>query len=448
MDTGVGPRSNVEVLKREYRWYVEEVPAGDWVCLSDAASEIAIGGKGPIGMRQIANRVSCRRRHGVIGGGPRAGGSSTLARGAVVFVLFAGIGAGFCGCDRKEAAAPELPRLVSAVQLGEPGAVVERDFPGRAEASRELNLAFRVPGRLSELPARVGDSVKQGTVLAKLDPRDFLVEVEVHEGRLAKALADVEVAQSDYDRGVNIQKENPGAISQAVIDQRLGALKQARAMVLSVRAALDDAKNALNDTTLKAPFDAVVVARTVENFEEVQAKHPILRLVDASQVKITFQLPEQHISLLPQIASYTCRFDAFPDVDIVARIFEVGTEALPTTRTYPVTLIMNQPEGVAILPGMSGKVRVRLKDGALTTATGMVVPAGAVFSDASGQKYVWTVDPQSRRISRKPVQVGPTLQHGLLLQGLTSGMWVVTAGTHFLQDNQEVRLPATDGGKS
>lgn len=421
---------------------------GDEVLCRVSVSVTVVGGKGLSGMRQTAYDASRFPRRSAVGLDRRAFlKRSSPARGAAVLLLCAGIGAGVVGCDRKQAAPPELPRLVSAVQLGEPGAVVERDFPGRAEASRELNLAFRVAGRLSELPARVGDSVKKDTVLAQLDPRDFLVAVEVNEGRLAKALADVEVAQSDYDRGVNIKKENPGAISQAVIDQRLGALKQARAVVLSVRAALDDAKNALNDTTLKAPFDAVVVARTVENFEEVQAKNPILRLVDASQVKMTFQLPEQHISLLPQVASFTCRFDALPDVDILARIFEVGTEALPTTRTYPVTLIMDQPKGVAILPGMSGKVRIRLKDGALTTATGMVVPASAVFADTSGQKYVWTVDPQSRRVSRKPVQVGPTMQQGLLLQGLATGTWVVTAGTHFLQDNQEVRLPATDGGK-
>ena len=188
--------------------------------------------------------------------------------------------------------------------------------------------------------------------------------------------------------------------------------------------------------------------RRVENFEEVQAKQPVIRLVDASKVKMTFQLPEQYISRLPDVASYLCRFDAFASVDLPAQIYEVGTEALSTTRTYPVTLIMDQPKGVAILPGMSGKVHIRLKSGILETVHGSVVPATAVFADETNQKFVWVVDPQSHRVSRQVVQVGPVVRRGLLVEGLTPGTWIVTAGVHVLHDNQEVRLPPTDGGAS
>ncbi|MCE9591666.1 MAG: efflux RND transporter periplasmic adaptor subunit [Planctomycetes bacterium] len=378
----------------------------------------------------------------------RAGGCGAVRPLLRVF-LWVSLGVFTTACDKAVEAPPEKPRLVSAIKLEATGALIEADFPGRAEAAKELDLSFRVTGLLAELPAKVGDSVKAGQTLAQLDRRDFQVAIDVILGRLAKAQADVEVAQSDYDRGVSIQKENPGAISQAVIDQRVGALKQAQANVVSVKASLEDAKNALADTTLKAPFDAVVVERLFENYEEVQAKKPVYRLVDASKVKMTFQLPEQHISRLPDVASYICRFDAFPDVDLPpAQVYEVGTEALRTTRTYPVTLIMDQPKGVAILPGMSGKVHIRLKTGALETANGMTVPVTAVFADASNQKFVWVVDAQSRRVSRKSVQVGHVVRQGVLVEGLTPGMWIVTAGVHTLQDNQEVRLPQTDGGAS
>lgn len=372
---------------------------------------------------------------------------SRRSRRLRLIALCVSLCAAVTACDEAVEAPPEKPRLVSAIKIESTGALIEANFPGRAEASQELDLSFRVTGLLVEMPAKVGDSVKAGQTLAQLDRRDFQVAIDVIMGRLAKTQADMEVAQSDYERGVSIQKENPGAISQAIIDQRSGAVKQAQANVLSVMASLEDARNALADTTLKAPFDAVVVERLFENHEEVQAKRPVYRLVDASKVKMTFQLPEQHISKLPEVTSFICRFDAFPDVDLPpAQIYEVGTEALRTTRTYPVTLIMDQPKGVAILPGMSGKVHIRLKAGALETANGLAVPATAVFTDASNQRFVWVVDPQSKRVSRRSVQVGLVVRQGVLVEGLTPGTWIVTAGVNILQDNQEVRLPQTDGG--
>jgi multidrug efflux pump subunit AcrA (membrane-fusion protein) len=152
--------------------------------------------------------------------------------------------------------------------------------------------------------------------------------------------------------------------------------------------------------------------------------------------------------LLPEVASFICQFDAFADIDIPARLHEVGTEALATTRTYPVTLIMDQPQGAAILPGMSGKVRIRLKPGAMGTAGGMIVPVAAVFANEQDQKFVWVVDPQTKRVNRKQVQVTRVLPQGLLIEGLTPGTWVVNAGVHFLTENQEVRLPMTEGDAS
>lgn len=396
-------------------------------------------------MFDISQHHKCVGRASVTGHGgqPRSGPRAARQLAGLATCLVLGVAIG--GCDRAVEAPPQPPRLVSAIKLEAASALIEGELPGRATAARELELSFRVTGRLVELSAKVGDSVKTGQTLAQLDTRDFQLSIDALQGQLAKAEADVEVAQSEYDRGVNMQKENAGAISQAVIDQRAGALKQAKATVLSVQARLEDARNAMQDATLTAPFDAVVVDKYVENFEEVQAKRPVLRLVDASKVKMTFQLPEQHISRLSEVESFVCHFDSFPDVDIPATIHEVGTEALATTRTYPVTLIMDQPQNVAVLPGMSGSVRIRLKPGAMGTADSMVVPAGAVFADASDQKFVWVVDPQSRRVSRTPVTVGRVIREGLLVEGLTPGTWVVTAGVHFLQDDQVVRLPGGEG---
>ena len=72
----------------------------------------------------------------------------------------------------------------------------------------------------------------------------------------------------------------------------------------------------------------------------------------------------------------------------------------------------------------------------------------AVFADASDQKFVWVVDSQSNRVTKQAVKVGQVVRQGLLVEGLTPGVWIVTAGVHFLQDNQEVRLPEPAAGVS
>ena len=147
---------------------------------------------------------------------------------SVLLVACGLVCAGLTACDKTAEAPAEPPRLVSAIKLGGEEVLLEGDFPGRAAASQELNLSFRVTGQLAELPAKVGDSVKGGQVLAQLDRRDFQVQIDVAQGHLAKANADTEVAQSNYDRGVSIQKKTPAPITQAILDQRLGGIRSRR----------------------------------------------------------------------------------------------------------------------------------------------------------------------------------------------------------------------------
>jgi multidrug efflux pump subunit AcrA (membrane-fusion protein) len=72
---------------------------------------------------------------------------------------------------------------------------------------------------------------------------------------------------------------------------------------------------------------------------------------------VTIQVSENVISLVPRVKRAICRFDALPDKDFVGTITKIGSEASQTTRTYPVTIELDQPEDVQILPGMAAIVR-------------------------------------------------------------------------------------------
>ena len=127
--------------------------------------------------------------------------------------------------------------------------------------------------------------------------------------------------------------------------------------------------------------------------------------------------------------------------------------------TYPVTLVMDQPDGANILPGMAGIATgyARLPD---DPTEAIKVPTHAVASDQSGKTYVWVLKPESeppegRSIERvkavaekREVEVGSITGGGIrIASGLESGEWVATAGLYSLRDGQEVYLQPTHGEK-
>jgi RND family efflux transporter MFP subunit len=203
------------------------------------------------------------------------------------------------------------------------------------------------------------------------------------------------------------------------------------------------AAKALADSVLRAPFSGTVAATYVENYENVQAKQEIMRLLDASKIEMVIQIPERLISSAPYARNIQVRFDPFPETLLPASIKEISNEASRTTRTYPVTLIMEPPQGVEILPGMAGEAwgSVELPDN--LAESGIEVPTAAVFADdasASEQSYVWVVDEETRSVLRRPVETVRFSALGVLVQGVEPGERIVTAGVHSLREGQTVRI--------
>ncbi len=161
------------------------------------------------------------------------------------------------------------------------------------------------------------------------------------------------------------------------------------------------------------------------------------------------QVLELFLQAAPDVEDIIVVFDAFPDHKVPAKIKEIGTEASEATRTYPVTLIMGQPEGIRILPGMAGKASGKPPSGsaAATNRTRIEVPTAATFSDGENTKtYVWIVDEASSTVSRREVSVGDLTDHGIVIQsGLKQGDILVTAGVHSLREGQTVRLLGQGG---
>ncbi|UCC29631.1 MAG: efflux RND transporter periplasmic adaptor subunit [Phycisphaerales bacterium] len=362
-----------------------------------------------------------------------------MFRIGVIVLALATLGLGAC---KQEPEQPRPPRRVFAIRVADTSGLTERAFPGRAKAAQEVNLSFRVSGPLIAFPVDVGAVFKKGAVVARIDPQDYETALRTLQGQLEREQARAKRAAQDLERDLNIREDDPGAISQAAIDRSQQAADSAKASVRSIEASVQHAEDRLGYTSLRAPFDGVVVETYVENFETVVAKQPILRLLDPSTIEFVINVPESLIGYTPYVETINVAFDALAGIQVPATIKEIGKEATQATRTYPVTLAMQQPAGGEILPGMAGQANVSGHLPEEAREAGTEIPATAVFErKGDGDSYVWVIDEAAKTLSRRVVDVGQLSRFGLLIKsGLAPGEWIVTKGVHSLEDGEQVRI--------
>jgi RND family efflux transporter MFP subunit len=309
-----------------------------------------------------------------------------------------------------------------------------RRYPARIDAGSKAELAFRVPGTVQELVVKEGDPVAEGQVVAVLDAKDYQIVVNDRQ-------ATFDNAKKNFDRAKELIEK--GHISKMDYD-RLEAESK------SARAALDAAQQDLSYTRLRAPFSGTVARRHIEQFEEVQARQPILDLQDVSQLEVKFDVPESQIRTLrrsdtdkqlrDQIA-VTVSFDNVPGQSFPLSFREIATKADAQTQTFQVTYGMERPAEVRILPGMTANVSVDLSRVTMSDGEVFAVPVSAIVGDYKLDPQAWVVDEKTMTVSPRPVKVGNMTGRDIqVLEGLNPGDRIVVAGTPFLAGGMKVTL--------
>lgn len=346
--------------------------------------------------------------------------------------------AALAGCGQEETETEQhIVRPVKALKVADPSILEGRWFSGRAQSVNQVDLSFRVPGTLIDIAVKVGDILKENAVVARLDPATYQTEVDRLEAEVAQAKASYENSRLQLARQEELFRKD--VASEARVDRQRAQALQDAARIKAMEAALKKAELELEYTALRAPFDGTVVATYVENFEDIRAKEPILRLLDPSQIEMIINIPETLITLISQVTNIEVAFDALPDLKIPATVKEIGSEASLTTRTYPVTLIMDLPDGASILPGMAGKAtgRAERQNG---STSGVIIPPASLF-DEDGRSMVWVIDAEQMTVSKRNVQIGPPVRTGIRVEeGLQAKEWIVTAGVNSLKEGQKVRF--------
>ena len=398
---------------------------------------------------------------------------------------------GFVACEEPEARKVTV-RPVKTLVLGSAKDTVTREFPGVVRAWENTTLSFRVSGVMQDFKVVAGQTFKKGDVIAKLDPRDYKTSLDLakstltgqratmvkmkageREENIAKLKATLAAAESSYytakaqferyetlyEKGdigkadYDVQKKARDVASSNLENARKslevgqkGARQEdisiQRAQIKGASAQVQSAKDAVEYTLLKAPFDGVIGQTFVNSFEKVSAQQKILTIQDLSYLIVDVDIPEDALLTVNQYErnKLVVAFEALPDREFPLEPHEMSQQADPATRTYKASMKFAPPENVRVLPGMSAVVRVEFNMKDAPQDAGLVVPTEAIISVDQQDPYVWVLDPESMTVTKSVIGVGPLSRGGIVVtRGLSIGTEVVIAGGHYLKEGQEIK---------
>jgi RND family efflux transporter MFP subunit len=294
------------------------------------------------------------------------------------------------------------------------------EFTAVVDAVNRADLAFKISGELTNVLVKQGDKVKRGDVIAKLDDTDLKIYRDEAQAQFDKAMADLA-------RANNLIKTQ--YISASEFDQ-------IRANSHAARAQLATANNNLSYSVLTASFDGVIAKVYSKNHQEINAKEPIVRLHDLSQIQLIVNIPEStmiHLQKNSAKDGVSARFNSIDNKVFPLQFSEVSTVADEYSKTYEVIFTMDSPTDYIILPGMTASVsaQVRLSNNEKQSQPSFFLPSNTVLKDITGH-YVFVVNKHEQdigEISRKKVVIGNLTGQGIeIFSGLVAGDHIVSAG--------------------
>jgi RND family efflux transporter MFP subunit len=357
-------------------------------------------------------------------------------RSTPFFLLTAGLAGALAAllaaCEPPaEPAAPEVrPVRVRAVERHAAGETVA--LTGTVQAETEVDLAFRIDGRLVERRVNVGDVLTAGQVVAVLDPQNEESALRAARANLTAARGQLVEARNNYERFRSLV--NQGVVSRAEFDARTQQFQTAQAQVDAAQAQVALAENRLSYTRLIADAPGAVTRRGAEPGEVVQAGRMIVQVAREDGRDAVFDVPPAIIERAPANPEIVVSLTMNPEVTAVGRVREIAPRADPVTGTFQVRVgLTDPPDAMRLGSTVTGRMQVG-------GTAGIDVPAQAL-TRVDGKPAVWVVDPATSTVSTRAVEVLRYDPAGVLIgDGLEPGEQVVTAGVQALHSGQKVRV--------
>jgi RND family efflux transporter MFP subunit len=329
----------------------------------------------------------------------------------------------------------EVPiiRLVTATQVAGP----ERRFTGVIAARVQSNLGFRLAGKIVERFVNVGQQVKAGQPLMRIDETDLRLALTAKRNAVAAARASVVQLGADERRYASLL--NKGWVSRQRYEQAKGASDTAEAQLAASQAEARVAENEATYSVLVADADGTVVETLGEPGQVVSAGQTVVRLAQAGPREAVVALPETVRPAIGSLAEASLYGSNGPRY--TAHLRQLSDSADAQTRTYEARYVL---AGEAAAAPLGATITIRIASPA--SQPEVQVPLGAVLDD--GRKTgVWTLDSADSTVRFRPVKLVRVSGETAVISGLDSGDPVVSLGAHLLQEGARVRTASESRGK-
>jgi membrane fusion protein, multidrug efflux system len=333
-------------------------------------------------------------------------------------------------CGKHETPPPPIPRvLVQSVATSEAGVAV---YTGEIRARHEVDLAFRVGGKIAARLVDSGMTVKSGQTLARLDPADLELARQSAAAQVAAAESEFTTASAERERYAGLLEKR--FVSQAAFDAKENTFRSARARLDQARAQSQISGNQASYGSLIAEHDGVITAVLADTGQVVSAGQPVFRLARPEEKEVAIAIPESRLAEMKAAQQIAIALWAQPDLVMKGELRELAAAADPATRTYAARIRIVDPTPAAQL-GMTARVVL-----GSTAGAAIVVPLTAIVDNGSGPQ-AWVVS--DGKATPRLVEVAAFRENGAVIAaGLQVGDLLILSGQRSLSAGQAVEVQA------
>lgn len=339
-------------------------------------------------------------------------------------------------CSPAPSAPPVVPAVFVSPVKNESGNT-QRVLFGSLRPRVEAELAFRTGGKVTARLVDVGQSVRAGQPLARIDAADYELAVQAAGQQQRAAEVDAVQAASDAARFQRLLAD--GSVGAADAERQQARADAASARLAQALKQSELARNRLGYAVLVAPFDGVVTSVRFEAGQMVDDSRPVLALSRSGELEVQVDVPESMVAALKTWQA-SARLGEPADAHVALRLRELAPNAAAASRTFRARYALAAQTPLTDLRmGMTAEVRLQRPG----SAAGAELPIGALLVTATptsgARPSVWVVDANTGALTRQPVQLLSQTTDQVRVAGLADGALVVTVGAQKLDPGLTVR---------
>jgi RND family efflux transporter MFP subunit len=364
-----------------------------------------------------------------------------------------GGGMGGGGFGGGMARGPRPPMTVELAPVTRKDMIDTITVVGNLVGAATVDAVPRGQGRLDAVYVKLGDSVRRGQAIAKIEDREIVEQIKQAEATLAVSQATIRQRQADLKLAQNNMERSKSLFERDLLprqtfddtDARYQAaqaqLELSMAQLEQTRSRLDELKINLQNTVITAPVEGFIGKRTLDPGASVGVNTSFISVVDIRTVRLVINVVEKDLRRIHQGTAVEVEVDAYPGENFMGRVARLAPILDPATRTAQVEIEIPNST-YRLKPGMYARARftVEKHDNAL------VVPTLAVV-DLQGKLGVWVPADEGDNPVFNPVTIGIEQQEFTeLTSGVKEGQRIITTGAAALRPGDRIVLAGQRGG--